>query len=204
MYAPKTFEITDPNTIRTIITDNALATVIAMTADGLEANHIPVWFDGDSTLWGHIAKANSLWQRLGDGAQVLVIFQGADSYISPGWLPSKQEHGKVVPTWDYVAVHVSGCINFIHDDNRKRELLTKLTDQHEQSEAEPWQVDDAPAAFTDKLLKAIVGFDIVIDKIEAKAKLSQNKSEADREAIAQRLASKASPLVAMDPSCDGS
>ncbi len=175
-----------------------------MTADGLEANHIPVWFDGESKLWGHIAKANSLWQCLDDGAQVLVIFQGADSYISPGWLPSKQEHGKVVPTWDYVAVHVSGCIKFIHDDNRKRELLTKLTDQHEQSEAEPWQIDDAPAAFTDKLLKAIVGFDIVIDKIEAKAKLSQNKSETDREAIAQRLASKASPLVAMDPSCDGS
>lgn len=187
MYTPKIFEITDPSTIRTIITDNALATVVAMTADGLEANHIPLWFDGADKLWGHIAKANPLWERLADDTQVLAIFKGDDHYISPGWLPSKQGHGKVVPTWDYVAVHVTGRIRFIHDDSAKRELLAKLTAQHEKNEAEPWQVDDAPAAFTEKLLKAIVGFDIGIDKIEAKAKLSQNKSQADQDAIAKRL-----------------
>lgn len=190
MYTPKTFEITDPNIIHSIITNNALAAIVAVTADGLEANHIPVWFDGESRLLGHIAKANTLWQRVDDGAKVLAIFQGDHSYISPGWLPSKKESGKVVPTWDYVAVHVTGRISFIHDDSRKRELLTALTQQHEQGEVEPWQIDDAPADFTGKLLKAIVGFEISIDAIEGKAKLSQNKSEADRQAIAEHRASK--------------
>lgn len=197
MYTPTTFEITDQNVIHDIVARNSLATIVAVTAEGLEANHIPLWFDGDSKLRGHIAKANPLWQNVANGTQVLALFQGPHSYISPGWLPSKQATGKVVPTWDYIAVHVSGSIHFTHDDNAKRELLIELTQQHERDEPNPWQIDDAPAAFSEKLLKAIVGFEIRVDAIVGKAKLSQNKSAADREAIAQHLVAKDSPLAVM-------
>lgn len=195
MYTPKAFTITDPAIIQELVAENPLATLVAVTANGLEANHIPLHFDGGKRLLGHIARANTLWQTLADNASVLVIFQGPNHYISPSWLPSKQVAGKAVPTWDYVAVHMSGTLRFIHEADEKRALLATLTHQHEQYQAIPWQMDDAPVDYIDKLLNALVGFEVIIDSIQAKAKVSQNKTADDREANAQVLDAASSPLM---------
>lgn len=117
-----------------------------------------------------------------------MIFTGPDAYISPSWYAAKREHGKVVPTWNYVAVHAYGPVAFFHDPSDLRAVVTRLTDRHEASRAEPWQVSDAPDSFTDAQLRLIVGVRIPITRIEGKRKMSQNRSEADRLGVAEGLA----------------
>jgi transcriptional regulator len=191
VYVPEHFRETRVEVLQAFLERHPLATLIAMTARGLTANHIPLRAQltgtGGGLLRGHIARANSLWRDLEPGAAVLAVFAGAGSYVSPSWYPSKKEHGKVVPTWNYAAVHVSGTIRFIQDAAWLREFVATLTDVHEAGNENRWQVSDAPAEYIDGMLRAIVGFEIVVAEVTGKFKGSQNRPAADRVAVAAAL-----------------
>ena len=156
---------------------------------GLEATHLPMWREGD-VLTGHIAKPNPHWQQTVDGAAALAVFTGPSAYISPGFYPSKAEHGRVVPTWNYVAVHVHGHIAWLHDEAEKERIVRALTDRFEAMEAKPWSIDDAPAAYTKAMLGGIVGVRLIIERVEAQFKLSQNRAEDDRNSVELGLAAR--------------
>jgi len=187
VYVPEHFRETRIEVLQAFVTQHPLATLIALTSEGLTANHIPLQSQlaapGGGWLRGHVARANSLWRELRPDAQVLAVFTGADSYVSPNWYPSKREHGKVVPTWNYAAVHVRGNIRFIEDVAWLREFVGALTDAHERGRDSPWQVSDAPADYIEGMLRAIVGFEIRISDIVGKFKGGQNRSPADRAAV---------------------
>jgi transcriptional regulator len=142
-----------------------------------------------------VARANPLWQKVSDGSDVLAIFQGPNRYISPKWYPSKQEHGRVVPTWNYLVVHGRGRITWHHDLNWLRKLLEALTDVHEDSEL-PWRVSDAPEDFVERMLSAIVGFEIRIADLKGMWKLSQNRSAEDRLGVIAGLKSQSNAAAA--------
>ncbi|MCP1521348.1 transcriptional regulator [Pseudomonas migulae] len=197
MYNPSGFAIKDLHELQQQILDTRLAVVITYDEQGLQASHLPLLFSPDQgpngTLYGHFARANPQWKALQNGAEALVIFAGADAYISPGFYPSKAEHGKVVPTWNYVAVHAYGTAEVFTDADRLLNLVSTLTDRHEAGRAQPWTVADAPADYIDGMLKAIVGFALPIQRLEGKRKLSQNRSTADIAGVREGLA--ASPDV---------
>ncbi len=178
MYTPRHFQESREAALAALIRAYPLATVVLSGANGLSANHVPLELAGEGALHGHVARANELVAA--DGAQVLVIFQGADGYISPNWYPSKQLTHREVPTWNYSVVHVHGRLRVIDDRDWLLALLHRLTNRHEASEPAPWSVSDAPADHVEKLLKAIVGIEIVIDRIEGKFKLSQNHPAANQ------------------------
>ena len=187
MYVPDHFRELRVDVIQAFIDRHPLATLVANTADGLTANHIPLQSglhtDGTGLLRGHIARANSLWRRLESDSPVLVIFTGADSYVSPNWYPSKQEQGKAVPTWNYATVHLKGTIRFIDDASWLREFVGTLTDIHEQPRTPPWHVSDAPADYIEGMLRAIIGFEIKVFSTVGKFKGSQNRSATDRAGV---------------------
>lgn len=191
MYVPSHFRETRIDVLQSFIERHPLATLVAATEHGLTANHIPLVArlsaEGTGVLRGHVARANSLWRELTAGAAVLAIFGGADSYISPSWYPSKREHGKVVPTWNYATVHAHGNIRFIEDAAWLRELVTSLTDTHEHDRAQRWHVTDAPQDYVDAMLRAIVGLEINVTRVTGKFKGSQNRPAADRAAVAAAL-----------------
>jgi transcriptional regulator len=191
VYVPEHFRETRLEVLQAFVEHHPLATVVAVTSAGLVANHIPLMAEfsrqGGGVLRGHIARANSLWRELPDGGAVLAIFDGADSYVSPRWYPSKREHGKVVPTWNYATVHVNGNIRFIEDAAWLGELVTSLTDVHERGRADRWHVSDAPRDYIDAMLRAIVGLEISVTRIVGKFKGSQNRPAADRAAVAAAL-----------------
>jgi transcriptional regulator len=191
MYVPSSFEESRPAVLHELMERNPLATVVAVTAAGIQANHIPAMHEpgagSPGTLRGHIARANTIWRDLKDGAEVLAIFQGASHYISPNWYPSKLENGQVVPTWNYTVVHARGRITWIHDARWLREFLDSLTERHERGSASPWRVGDAPPKYIDGMLKAIVGFEIALEKLTGKWKLSQNRNAADRAGVVAAL-----------------
>ncbi len=201
MYNPKHFKIADEQSIYEFIHQYPLGTVVSLRAGEMEAEHIPLLLSASSsskkTLQGHIAKANAFWKDYDAGTQVLVIFQGPDAYITPNWYPSKQQHGKVVPTWNYSAVHVKGIVQFIHDASWKLQFLKQLTNVHEARQESPWSVDDAPADYVQKLLNAIVGVEIEITAISGKEKLSQNKSDLDFYGAVDGLKQMGSPQTAV-------
>jgi transcriptional regulator len=191
VYVPEHFREARIEVLQPFVERHPLATLVALTAHGLSANHVPLQSQlagaGGGVLRGHIARANSLWRELAADAPVLAIFTGADSYVSPAWYPARREHGKVVPTWNYATVHVSGNIRFIEDADWLRRFVTSLTDVHERELADRWQVSDAPAEYIDAMLRAIVGFEIAVTSVVAKFKGSQNRSAADRAAVAASL-----------------
>lgn len=197
MYNPSSFAIKELDELRQQILGTRLAMVVTHGEQGLQASHLPLLFKPDEgpngTLYGHFARANPQWKELLNGAEALVIFAGADAYISPGFYPSKAEHGKVVPTWNYVAVHAYGTADVFTDAERLLNLVSALTDRHEAGRAQPWKVADAPADYIDGMLKAIVGFALPIQRLEGKRKLSQNRSAADIAGVREGLA--ASPDV---------
>lgn len=177
MYLPKHFAEARADVLQALIRDYPFATVVANASAGLVANHLPFeWVDG--ALHGHVARGNELAKL--DGAEVLVIFQGPDGYISPNWYPTKQETHREVPTWNYAVAHVHGRLKVVEDAAWLRTLLERLTDHHEAAEPQPWRVDDAPADHVGKMLRAIVGIEIAIERIEGKFKLSQNHPERNR------------------------
>ena len=168
-----------------------LATLVATTPHGLDANHIPLVLDESrgelGTLRGHVARTNPAWREITAGSEVLAIFQGDDRYISPSWYPTKREHGKVVPTWNYAVVHAHGRIEWHHETAWLRELVETLTDLHERDSAQPWRVADAPPAFVEGMLQRIVGFEIPIAALDGKWKVSQNRTAVERAAVVAEL-----------------
>ena len=199
MYVPAHFAETRVEVLQALIERHPLGTLVAVTSAGLTANHIPMQAQlregGRGRLRGHIARGNSLWRELAADAAVLAIFMGADHYISPNWYPSKQEHGKAVPTWNYATVHLQGTIRFVEDAAWLREFVTELTDVHEHARPNRWHVGDAPADYLDGMLRAIVGFEIDVTSIVGKFKGSQNRVASDRDGVRSALQAEAAPGV---------
>jgi transcriptional regulator len=190
MYTPPAFAEDDPATIRQIVRDARLATLVTATAEGLVATPLPLMLADEGergVLYGHVARANPQW-KLPPVGEALAIFSGPDAYITPSWYAAKREHGKVVPTWNYVAVHAYGPVEFFEDPDRLYDVVTRLTNLHEGERPERWAVTDAPAEFIRSQLRGIVGLRLPIARIEGKRKLSQNRPAGDRQGVAAGLA----------------
>ncbi|SHL82373.1 FMN-binding negative transcriptional regulator [Phytopseudomonas punonensis] len=191
MYVPAAFRQNDLSALQEEITDCRLATLISSGESGLQASHLPLLLRADEgqygTLYGHLARANPHAQVLAKGGEALVIFHTTDAYISPSWYPAKAEHGKVVPTWNYIAVHAYGRAEVFDDAERLLILLRELTDRHERPRPQPWALDDAPRDYIDGMLRAIVGFALPIERLEGKWKLGQNRSDADQAGVKSGL-----------------
>ncbi|HZX33339.1 MAG TPA: FMN-binding negative transcriptional regulator [Rhodocyclaceae bacterium] len=195
MYIPNTFKEDDLSVLQNLMARFPLATVVTVGPEGMEANPVPLFHDPApregapyGVLWGHLARANRQWQDHRPEAGVLAIFHGPESYISPNWYPSKAEHGKAVPTWNYAVVEAKGTLEVIDDPARLRQILTGLTAVHEASQPHPWSLADAPEDFVANQLKAIVGIEIAITRLVGKWKMSQNRQEADRQGVVAGLA----------------
>ena len=199
MYNPPAFREDDPEALRGIMQAARLALLVSAAPDGgaPEATHLPLLFDPaegpHGTLHGHIAKANPHWRGLAAAGVARAIFPGPEAYVSPSLYESKREHGRVVPTWNYVAVHAIGAVEVIEDPARLHTLVSRLTERHESSRPEPWAVTDAPEPFVAGQLKGIVGIALRIETLIGKRKLSQNRSEADRAGVASGLAASTDP-----------
>ena len=184
MYTPSSFRETRTEVLHSLVHNCPFATVVTAGAGGINANHLPFELV-DGVLHGHVARGNELAKL--DGAEVLVIFHGPQGYISPNWYPSKQVTGREVPTWNYAVVHVHGRLRVTEDAGWLRELLERLTDRHEAGLPQPWRVTDAPADHIESSLRAIVGLEIAIERIEGKFKLSQNHPVANRRGVIEGL-----------------
>ena len=197
MYTPSAFALEDLPELQQQMLGSRLALLVTHGEQGLQASHLPLLLQVDEgphgTLYGHFARANRQWQELQGGAEALVIFAGADAYVSPGFYPSKAEHGKVVPTWNYIAVHAYGTAEVFTDTERLRHLVGALTERHESARAQPWKLADAPTDYIDGMLKAIVGFALPIQRLEGKRKLSQNRSTTDIAGVREGLAASPDP-----------
>lgn len=183
MYVPAHFREDSVPVLHDAIRRIAVGTLVTLGSEGMEASHIPMLVDAGpapyGTLRGHVARSNPQWKRAQPGAAALVTFLGPNAYVTPSWFPSKRETGKVVPTWNYIAIHASGPVRFFDDKASLLDIVTRLTELHEGQRARPWAVTDAPPEHIEALLKAIVGFELPIARLEGKWKLSQNKSDAD-------------------------
>lgn len=198
MYVPDHFREDDTQKLQQYIRQYGFGLLIAADQEGIEANHLPFLLAGDEPgslgmLQCHLARNNPAWQRLGDGDEVLVVFQGPNAYISPSWYPSKAETGRVVPTWNYLAVHARGRTRVIEDAAWLNEHLRQLTHQHESERAEPWTLDDAPRDFIDRLTRGIVGIEIRLDTLTGKLKASQNQPEQNRKGVRAGLQGQGGP-----------
>lgn len=195
MYLPRAFVDEDLTRLQQLILGSRLATLVTWGALGLQASHLPLLLDSEQgangTLYGHLAKANPQCAELAAGAEALVIFTGEDAYVSPSFYPSKAEHGKVVPTWNYVAVHAYGQPEVFSDPERLLKVVGGLTERHEAGRPQPWKVADAPADYLDSMLRAIVGFALPIQRLEGKRKLSQNRNVEDIAGVREGLAASA-------------
>jgi len=181
MYIPAHFSINDLAHMHEIIQTHPLGALVTMTPEGLDANHIPFELDADrGVLTAHVARANPVWQQCGNGMDALVIFRGEESYISPNWYPSKHEFHRQVPTWNYEVVHVHGRMTVQDTEKFVRGVVGRLTRKHEAIEPKPWKMGDSAPEYIDGMLRAIVGIEIAITRLEGKAKLSQNREVRDR------------------------
>ena len=193
MYQPAHFVEQDADTLHALMKEHPLATLVRGGAE-LGADILPLEVDRVGDGWrvtGHVARANPLW-READGQPVLLLFQGPQAYVSPNWYPSKFQHGKAVPTWNYTMVQVHGTLRAIEDPEWLRAFVTRLTERHEGGRAVPWHVSDAPPDYLDAMLKAIVGIEIEVKRVDGKFKLSQNRSAEDRTGVVLGLESDAS------------
>lgn len=184
MYIPAHFAETRSGELHRIIREYPLGVLVNHGDDGLDADHIPLELDAEGgphgTLIGHVARANTLWQRCPTGTQVMVVFRGTDAYISPNWYPSKHETHRQVPTWNYEVVHAHGTIT-VHDDERfARRVVALMTRRHEATEPKPWKMGDSAPEFINPMLQKIVGFEIAITSLVGKVKFSQNREARDR------------------------
>lgn len=192
MYVPTHFSQDDTETLLRYVREYSFGLLVIADEQGIEANHVPFHLgeaDGAlGVLQCHLARANPVWKRLVQGAKVLAVFQGPDAYVTPSWYATKAEHGRVVPTWNYLAVHAEGQARVVEDHDWLGRHLRALTNQHEARQGQPWRVDDAPRDYTDKLIRAIVGIEIRIDTLTGKLKASQNQPEANRAGVKAGLA----------------
>jgi transcriptional regulator len=199
MYVPKTFQEDRLPVLHEAIRQTGLATLVTVGPDGPQASHVPVLLDPargpKGALTGHVARANPQWRHIIPEIQALAIFRGPDAYVSPSWYATKRETGKVVPTWDYVAIHAYGPIEFFDDAERLLGVVTRLTDRHESDRDAPWAVSDAPQEYVATMLKGIVGFDLPIERLEGAWKLSQNRNEADRAGVVAGLMGEDDPTA---------
>ena len=174
-----------------LIRNRPLATLVTLGANGINANHIPLHLDPTSepfgVLRGHIARSNPLWSDLAADVETLAIFHGPDAYISPSWYATKQETGKVVPTWNYAVVHAYGTLRIIDDAVWVRAQLEALTQQHEAAFPEPWAMSDAPEDFTERLFGAVLGIEMVITRLIGKCEDSQNQPPQNQHSVVQGL-----------------
>lgn len=201
MYLPTAFKEQSPEALHALMQAHPLGTLVTHGPDGLDANHIPFELDAaagpNGLLRAHVARANPVWQQAAD-TEVLVIFRADDGYISPNWYPSKPEHHRHVPTWNYQVVHAHGVLR-VHDDERfVRGLVARLTREHEarSQQQRPWKMGDAPPDYIDGLLKVIVGLEIQITRLVGKYKLGQNREERDRLGAAAGLDAQGSHALA--------
>ena len=191
MYIPPSFSEHDVAVMHDFIDAHPLGALVTSATTGLFATHLPLVLErarGErGTLEGHLARANPHHDLVEDGTRALVIFTGADAYVTPSLYPSKRRHGKVVPTWNYVAVHAHGTLRFVREPDALRRHLEQLTAQHESARPRPWSLDDAPDGYIEKQLGAIVGVEIEITRLDGKWKMSQNRSAEDAEGVMEGL-----------------
>jgi len=189
VYLPSAFRQDSTEILHNAIRNAGLATLVTQTTEGLIASHVPLLLDPEpapyGTLTGHLARPNA--QARGAVGDALAIFLGPDAYITPSWYETKRETGKVVPTWNYVAIHATGPIEFFHDPDRLLDVVTRLTQRHEAGRDAPWAVSDAPDEFVQGMLKGIIGFSIRVARLEGKWKMSQNRPAADRNGVVSGL-----------------
>jgi transcriptional regulator len=198
MYTPKDFRVEDLAVLHADMRQSALPILVSTTSAGLIATHLPILLNEHrgpyGTILGHVSRANLLqWQQSDPATEALVIFTGPETYITPTWYAAKQETGRVVPTWNYAAIHAYGKLTFFEDSERLRDIVTRLTNLHEAAFPKPWQVTDAPPNYIDSQLKAIVGFELPISRLEGKRKFNQNRSTEDRAGVIQGLRSLEDP-----------
>ncbi|MDR3536116.1 MAG: FMN-binding negative transcriptional regulator [Acetobacteraceae bacterium] len=200
MYVPEHFREDSVEALHAAIRASGLATLVSLTADGLLASHVPLLLDPEpapyGTLIGHVARANPHGRASDPAVQTLAIFQGPDGYITPSYYATKRETGKVVPTWNYSAIHAYGTLEVFDDPARLLAVVTRLTERHEGARAAPWAVSDAPADFVAGMLRAIVGIALPIVRLEGKVKMSQNRPPADREGVIAGLMEDGNPGLA--------
>jgi len=193
MYNSKPHQENDRERLHQHMLDTRLAVLVSQGAQGLLATHLPVLLDPDEgefgTVYAHLARANRQWQDLEQGGEALLVFPGADAYVSPAYYPSKAENPKVVPTWNYLAVHAYGPVEVIHEAAPLLNIVSRLTDRHEQGRSEPWKVADAPRDYLDGMLRAIVGIRLPIARLQGARKLSQNRSAQDIAGVRDGLSS---------------
>jgi len=191
MYTPSHFQMDDAAALA-LVQDRPFATLVSLGDGGLLSTPLPMLLDRDAAdgprLVGHIARANPHWRQFDPAVPSLAIFQGGDGYVSPNWYPSKAAHHKVVPTWNYRAVHVHGRLSVVETPETLLDIVRRLTDRFETEQPVPWHVSDAPADYIAANLRGIVGLALTIDRVEGKAKLSQNRDEADRAGVRAGLA----------------
>ena len=197
MYVPRAFAVDDIQILHQQMQASPLPVLVTHASQGLHASHVPLLLDPDEgpygTLYGHLARANPHGKALAEGTETLVIFAGEQAYISPSFYPSKAEHGKTVPTWNYLAVHAYGTAEVFEDAERLLALISRLSSKHEAGRPAPWAVSDAPGDYIDSMLKAIVGFRLPITRLEGKRKLSQNRDAADQAGVRQGLLANSNP-----------
>jgi transcriptional regulator len=194
MYVNPSHQLTDREAIFSLIASHPLGAWVCHGREGLIANHVPFLLDRGrgphGTLIGHVARANGVWRELDAATPSVVMFQGPQAYITPGWYPGKTEHGRVVPTWNYVVAHAHGVARAIEDREWLLDMLNRLTDAQEARQSAPWSVSDAPRSFIDKLMGVIVGIELPIERLEGKLKVSQDEANQDRRGTVQGLRNK--------------
>ncbi|MGD9966423.1 MAG: FMN-binding negative transcriptional regulator [Hyphomonadaceae bacterium] len=195
MYVPHHFATDDADGLIHRLARRWAGVLITIGEDGGPiGTHLPIMWDAEKrTATGHIARANPHWQQ-GPG-KGLIVLNGPEAYVTPAWYPSKAEHGKTVPTWNYEAVHISGHVEWFDDPARLETIVRDLSALHEQGRSAPWKISDAPRPYIDALLRGIIGVSLTAERIEAKRKLSQNKSQADFYGVARGLAASDEPLA---------
>ena len=187
MYLPELFAVTDDEEIDFILANARLGCLVTRDADGFFGTHLPMLFDpARRVLAGHVARANPHPGRCGDG-EAMAIFQGMDAYVTPNWYPSKLEHGRVVPTWNYEAAHVTGTLAWRSEPDWLRAHLAQLTDRFEKGRAKPWALADAPEDYLQKQFAGVVGVELAVREVKVKRKLSQNRASADRMGVTAGL-----------------
>jgi transcriptional regulator len=201
MFTPAHFEESRPEILHDLMRRHPLATLVTLSGDGqIVANHIPLlWCEAPQPfgiLQGHVARANPVWSDSRPDVESLAVFQGPESYISPSWYATKQDTGRVVPTWNYAVVHAYGCLRIIDDTEWLRSLVERLTAVHESGLAQPWSVSDAPADFIQSRLGAIVGMEMVITRLQGKWKMSQNQPQENRAGVVDGLRALGTPKAA--------
>ena len=195
MYVPAHFAETRPEELARIIREYPLGVLITHDAQGLDANHLPFEFDPNAgthgVLTAHVARANPVWQRCASGNSAMVVFRGAEGYVSPNWYPSKHEAHRQVPTWNYEVVHAHGLLTVRDDERFVRGVVGRLTRRHEADEPRPWKMSDSAPEFIDGMLRNIVGIEVAITSLVCKRKLSQNRDDGDFDGTVAELEARA-------------